>query len=462
MPNQNLNTTLDEKTLWKAVLAELQLVVSPTNYSTWLKPTLAQSLEKNKLIIVCQNPYTKDRLTKLMPLIQEAVNRIGRDEYEVKFVIGDTSPKKDGQVEMGPLFSQTPKASKESVARSGLFPKYTFDNYIMGKNNQLAFAIATAVAQTPGTVYNPVFFYSGVGLGKTHLTQAIGNKIMQDHPELKIIYCTGEDFTNEMIDAIRAKGSAKNMTAEFRDKYRKADVLLIDDIQFIAGKEGTQEEFFHTFNALYMKQKQIIITSDRPPRDFKNIEDRITSRFSSGIIADIQAPDYDTRMAILKNKRDQTKGNISDEVLEFIAQKVSTNIRELEGAYLQVLTKGNAKTGGVTLETAAETLGQTLKEEKQKPINVNQIIKAVCNYYSVKSVDLKGERRTKDIVLPRQVAMYLIKDLTGTPLITIGELLGGRDHTTIIHGVRKIEVEVGAVVKTRQDISNIKQLINTL
>ncbi len=453
-----MSTTLDAKTLWKAVLAELQLVVSPINYKTWLENTKAEKLTKSSLEIICPTLYTKDRLQKLLPLIQEAVDRIGTGMYEITFVIGETQPKKVS-TEMGPLFAQTQanSATKEIQTKAGLSPRYTFENFVTGKNNQLAVAIANAVSQNPGTVYNPVFFYSGVGLGKTHLMQAIGNEIFRKKPASKIIYITSEDFTNELVYAIQ---HGRNFSAAFREKFRKADVLLIDDIQFIAGKESTQEEFFHTFNALYMTQKQIVVTSDRPPKDFTNIEERITSRFGSGIISDIQPPDYDTRVAILRNKRDQNKDAIPNDILAFIAEKVSTNIRELEGAYLQVLTEGKSNGDGFTLESAAKALHESIREDKQKQVNVQQILKAVCNYYSVKSADLKGERRTKGLVLPRQVAMYLIKDLTGTPLMTIGELLGGRDHTTIIHGVRKIGGEVVEMGKTRQDVTNIRQIIN--
>lgn len=463
MSAQNTQTILDAKTLWKAVLAELQLVVSPINYKTWLENTKAEKLNDEMLEIIVPTPYARDRLTKLLPLIQESVNRIGQNTSKVTFIIGETQQKKTPErTEMGPLFtaiSET-KPSKDLAQRVGLSPKYTFETFVTGNNNQLAVAIATAVAQSPGTVYNPVFFYGGVGLGKTHLMQAIGNEILKKRSDLKIVYCTGEAFTNELITAIQSgKGRGNNMTAEFREKFRKADVLLIDDIQFIAGKESTQEEFFHTFNALYMAQKQIVVTSDRPPKDFNNLEARITSRFGSGIIADVQSPDIDTRIAILRKKRDATGDAIPNNVLDFIAEKISSNIRELEGAYLQVLTYSKALGGSITIETAAKALGQSIREEKQKPVNINNIIKAVCNYYSVRTTDLKGERRTKDLVVPRQVAMYLIKDMTGTPLLTIGELLGGRDHTTIMHGVRKIENEVEEMGKTKQDILNIKQII---
>lgn len=462
-------TNLDAKTLWKAVLAETEVELSPNNYKTWLAPTKAENLTKNSLDIICPTNFTKERLsTKLFPLLTECVNRHGKGVFKLNFIIRDPSADKqtkNGAV--GPLFSQTQESkkqlSRDIQARAGLFVKFTFENYLKGKNNQLAFAIAAAVADNPGKTYNPFFLYSGVGLGKTHLMQAIGNEILTIKPDLKVLYCTGEDFTNELIDAIQSgKGRGRNATNEFRDKFRKVDVLLIDDIQFIIGKETTQEEFFHTFNALYMAQKQLVITSDRPPKDFATLEERITSRFGSGIIADIQPPDFDMRTAILRAKRDLNNDAVSNDVIEFIAEKINTNIRELEGAYLQVLTHAKTKMLEITVNTAATALGQSIREERLRPVNLNQILKAVCNYYSVKAVDIKGERRTKDLVVPRQVAMYLIKELTGAPLMTIGEFLGGRDHTTIIHGTRKVEGEAASPGKTRQDITNIKQMIYSL
>ena len=316
------------------------------------------------------------------------------------------------------------------------------------------------MAERPGEIYNPVFIYSGVGLGKTHLMQAIGNFILKNKPGMKVIYTTGESFTNEMIDAIQSgKGKGRYASNDFRNKYRKADVFLIDDVQFIAGKDATQEEFFHTFNALYLAQKQIVITSDKPPKDFTNLEERISSRFNSGIIVDMQTPDVETRIAILRARRDKDGDTISNEVINIIAETVTTNIRELEGAYLRLLSVAKATGTDVTPDTALLTLGQTIKERNKKPVNMNEILNAVCNYYSIKSADLKGKKRTKELVLPRQVVMFLIKDLTNTPYMTIGDFLGGRDHTTVMHGVDKIGEEVRTKQTIREDIVNVKQML---
>ncbi len=464
MPENNMQ---DIKDFWKAVLAELQIKADPLSYKTALAKLKVANLTETSIDILCNTDfYRKDLQKRFGKQIEGAVNKIAGTEFFVNYEIDKSPVTFDPRTvpnSSAPLF--TPQQSpdeifKERSKKAGLSPKFTFENYIQGNNNQLAYAIAMAVAEKPGEVYNPVFFYSGVGLGKTHLMQAIGNRILQRTPSVKIVYTTGEAFTNELIESIQGgKRGGRYTSNEFRDKFRKADVLLIDDIQFIAGKESTQEEFFHTFNALYMTQKQIIITSDRPPKDFINIAERITSRFNSGIIADIQTPDYETKVAILRSKRDKNNDPITNEAISVIAEKVSTNIRELEGAYLRVLT--NATTTGREIDevTVLEILGQTIKDDIKKPVNMNSVLKAVCNYYSVKSADLKGSRRTKELVIPRQVAMYLIKELTETPYMSIGEFLGGRDHTTIMHGVEKISGEVSHTAKTKQDVINVKQMI---
>jgi chromosomal replication initiator protein len=330
----------------------------------------------------------------------------------------------------------------------------------MGSNNRLAFSIAQAVAENPGRVYNPFFIYSGVGLGKTHLMQAIGNKVLEKDPKKKVLYCTSETFTNELIDILRGR-KPNQTTTKFREKYRHVDVLIIDDIQFLAGKESTQEEFFHTFNALYMSQKQIVIASDRPPRDFKNIEERITSRFGSGIIADIQRPDLETRIAILRNIREIEKQDVSDEALNFVAQVMDTNIRELEGAYRSVWTFALNRPGQKIDENLArEALGQMVKASRLKPVNLNQILKVVSTYFGVTMTDVKGKRRTKELVIPRHIAMYLMYEMTQTPYMSIGEFLGGRDHTTVMHGVDKVGDEVKFDAKVKQNVENIKQIIS--
>jgi len=451
------------KEFWKKVLSEVGGTSDPTAFEGFVRSAIPQKLTENELYITCKSGFMRGQLEKNASVIKKAIKKVSGKEYEIKISVQGTE-KNEKNIDLpGSLFT-APKdpnvVLREKQSKAGLYPKYTFETYVMGKNNQLAYAVATTVAERPGEAYNPVFLYSGVGLGKTHLIQAIGNKILEKKPGTKVVYITGESFTNELIESIQSgKGKGRYTSNEFRQKFRKADVFLIDDIQFIIGRGTTTEEFFHTYNALYMAQKQIIITSDRPPKDFNALENRITSRFSSGIIVDIQPPDLEMRTAILRRKRDENHDPVPNDVIDLIAETVDTNVRELEGAYLRVLTDAKTSNFDITKETAAKTLGQSIKEKEVRPVNMNQILRAVCTYYSVKSNDIKGKRRTKELVLPRQVAMYLIKDLTKTPLMSIGEFLGGRDHTTIIYGVEKVEKESAYLGKLRQDISNVKQII---
>ncbi len=459
-----MSNNKDPKDFWKKVLAEIQLEVTPMVFGSVMTRVSIEKVDEKELDIQCSDEFIKKGVEKkYFEIIQEAVNRINKSDLPIKFSVKPqtahvpTSEKKDS---LGPLFQQQDpdEAAKEKAIRSGLSPKFTFENYITGKSNQLAYAIATAVAERPGEAYNPVFIYSGVGLGKTHLVHAIGNKILQTKPGAKILYTTGENFTNDLVDAIQSgKGKGRYTSNEFRNKYRKTDVWIVDDIQFIAKKEATQEEFFHTYNALFMAQKQIIITSDKPPKDFMNIEERITSRFNSGIIVDIQPPDIETRMAILRKRRDSNGDPVSNEVIDYIAEVVATNIRELEGAYVQALAQVDGKE--LTVEIVARVLGKTVREKAKKNVNMNQILNAVCTYYAIKSSEIKGKKRNKELVLPRQVVMYLIKDMTNTPFMSIGDFLGGRDHTTIMYGVEKISKEIEVQTKLRQDVSNVKQSV---
>ncbi len=461
---------LSPKEFWKAVLGEIELELSPNSvvFKSLLGRTWVEDITENEVNLVCEDEFVKKNIEKRHhDLLTKTISKIAKKQLALHITVKRNAEAREPRIQnemLGPLFQQERDASvllREKQTKSNLSPRFTFNNYVMGKNNNLAYAIATAVAERPGELYNPVFLYSGVGLGKTHLLQAIGNQIIKNKPGTKVIYVTGEDFTNELIEAIQSGkgGKGKYATNDFRNKFRKADVFLIDDVQFVIGREATQEEFFHTFNALYMNQKQIVITSDRPPKDFTNLEERVTSRFASGIIADIQPPDMEMRVAILRARRDEDKDNMPNEVIDFIAEKITSNVRELEGAYLQVLTYIKAKGKALNVETAAEALGQSIRDKTQRNVNINEILKAVCVYYSVKAADLKGERRVKELVIPRQIAMYLMKEITNTPYMTIGSFLGGRDHTTIMYGVEKISAEVKQLDKTKQDIINLKQLV---
>lgn len=452
--------------LWKKVLGILQTELNPMMYNTWVVKATPQNLTDKEIDLIVELDYAKKQLQKYLSLIEDAFSRVHKEKLKVNILVGtkkEVLELDDEKDTLGPLFEPAKATlslpSTEKIRASGLSPKFRFDNFIIGNSNQLAFAIAQAIAEKPGESYNPFFLYSGVGLGKTHLMQAIGNKIMENYPKLNVVYTTGEAFMNELIEAIQSGNRGKYASNEFRNKFRKTDVLLIDDVQFIIGREATQLEFFHTFNTLYMAGKQIILTSDRPPKDFTNLEKRITSRFGSGIIADIQNPDADLRTAILRTKRDYNKDDIPNDVIDFIAKNVESNIRELEGAYLQVLTTVRTSGRKATIETAEQILGKNIHVGRKQLVTPMQILKAVGKYYSIRIPDLKGKRRTKEIVIPRQVAMYLIRELTDAPLINIGEHLGGRDHTTIMHGIKRVEDEMQEMGKVRQDVVNVRQLI---
>lgn len=476
--------TDQENSLWIRLSSELELTGNPSVYKMYSQRMGVRLDGKHKEIeILCPDGHAVSVIEKAFrKIVEDFIKKHEPNLKKVVFSVGKvenrTSEEGKGREKTNaepnaPLFSQTdteqikpqktPYTANGGFAEAngtGLSPKYVFENYLMGANNQLAYAVAKAVAERPGEAYNPLFIHSGVGLGKTHLMQAIGNKILADKPNLKVVYCTGENFTNQLVEALQmSKGRGQYTMNKFREKYRAADVLLIDDVQFIAGRESTQEEFFHTFNALYMNQKQIVLTSDRPPKDFTDLEDRIKSRFGSGMIVDIQPPDLDMRIAILRSKRDEAGDPIPNSAIDYIAMVVKTNIRELIGAYIQISAAAKSKGADVTKEFVAQELNHRIPEASKKPVNLNQILRAVCAYYSVKMDDIKGAKRTKELVIPRHVAMYLIYDLTKTPYMTIAQVFGGRDHTSILHGIKKVEEEFKTSAKTRQDIENILQTV---
>ncbi len=457
-----MSQQLDEQKLWKAVLAEMQTNFSGLNYDMYLSRLTLDKITDNIAYVVCPDSNTKKRAeTYYKPFLQDSINKIGKGTYDFDFRVGSVHKKLGPEDYKGTIFEKAVGNKTDRTVRNGLNPHYTIETYITGNTNHLAYAIASAIIQEPGSKYNPYFLYAGVGLGKTHLIQAIGNKILEKNPDANVIYCSGEKFSNELIEAIQhgKGGKGKYSSDTFRTKYRSADLLIIDDIQFIAGKESTQEEFFHTFNELYNNQKQIVLASDRPPEEFSNIEERITSRFKSGMMADIQPPDYELRTAILRAKRDQEGDKVPNEILDFIAEKVNTNIRELEAAYLQVVTSSKASNEELTIENAKRTLSNIIKTEDKGPVSLNSILKAVCDHYSLKHADLRGKRRTKEIVIPRQIAMYLMYDMTNTPFMSIGEFLGGRDHTTIMHGYEKVKVDIESSTSLRSDVIKIKQTL---
>jgi len=447
---------MSNESLWQSILKELEPGVSASFYKAFLSRTKLLRFDDHLLEVECASDQAKDQIEKryLKDIRAQAAKIVG---FEVSVVLIVSQPLLSKPTKPAPLLDEIAKTqSSEQTYYSNLSPRYTFDNFVVGSNNRLAVAVARAITDNPGTVYNPFFLYSGVGLGKTHLMQAVGNEILKNKKGSKVFYITGESFTNELVEAIQNSKRQYNAVAKFRDKYRNVDALLIDDIQFIAGRETTQEEFFHTFNALYLNRKQIIMTSDRPPKDISKLEERLSSRFLSGMTADMQAPDLDMRVAILRKKRDALGLPLANEIVDFVAERVVSNIRELEGTLLQVAARAQTADTPIGISQAAETLGQA-QAERAKGYSIPEIIKAVATYYSVRTTDLKGPRRQKEIVWPRQIAMYLIYNLTKTPLQTIGQLFGGRDHSTVIHSNDKITAELKSNTKLNQDIINIKQ-----
>lgn len=446
---------MDHTKIWKVVLAELEIDSDISHFKTIFKHSNSVSFKDSVFEFYVPSDYAKGIVeAKYLTKITDIVSRITNEKVVLKIHIKTPVDKRNNDIND---FSDTPifqNVSRPLIAKTeGIFPQFTFDKYIVGSHNRLAHAVAMSVTENPGTSYNPFFLYSQVGLGKTHLVQAMGNQIHTKFPELKIVYVSGEQFMNELLDAIRGKN---NKGKEFRDKYRTVDVLIIDDVQFLAGKEATQEEFFHTFNALHMSNKQIILTSDRPPKDIKQLEDRLSSRFASGMIADISAPNVETRIAILQTKNEQMAVDAEQEVIQKIAEHVDSNVRELEGSFLQVVTFARANGKPISVELVNEVL-KGIKQEKSSATSVNDVVKAVSNYYDIKISDIKGSRRQKHVAHARQVCMYMLREVTKTPFETIGDILGGRDHSTVMHGVNKINEKTSSNNMLKTDIKNIEK-----
>ncbi len=360
----------------------------------------------------------------------------------------------DPTTDQSGTFFQEPNDYDAQALKHGLNPRYVFDRYIVGSSNRMAAAAGRSVAENPGNSYNPLFIYGGVGLGKTHLLHAIGHEALRLRSYLKVLYVSSEKFTNELVNCIQS-----NRMEEFRARYRSIDILMIDDIQFIAGKESTQEEFFHTFNTLVEANKQVVISSDRTPKSMMTLEDRLRSRFEGGLISDVSLPDYEMRLAILRGKAEHQPAPISADVMEFIAHKVPSNIRELEGALIRVVAFGFLNKMPITVELAAQALSDALQNSRKKLVTKERIIEAVSNFYNVEMKELQGRSRSADIVLPRQVAMYIIREQTDHSLVEIGQSLGGRDHTTVMHGLEKIEAAIENNSQLRQQINHIIQSV---
>jgi chromosomal replication initiator protein len=447
------------KQIWQAALGNLELSLSKANFTTWFKNTSAVEQNDNKITIGVPNAFTKEWLVnKYHQEILRAIRSVNPEIKQVDYQItGSSSRKPAPSLQTSSLpRSAAPKfpEPRKTILNSGLNPCYTFQNFIVGANNELAAAAAQAVTKNPGKAYNPLFIYGGVGLGKTHLLQAIGNEFLKNSPPCRVLYVTTEKFTNEFIQAVR-----DNKGAGFKNLYRGVDVLLIDDIQFLAGKEQTQEEFFHTFNTLHQTNKQIALSSDRLPKEIPAIEERLVSRFEWGMIADVQPPDFETRLAILRSKAKERVYEVDPSVLEYIAQTVESNIRELEGSLNRLMVYCQLNNIRPSLEKVKDILSNIIFIPKKRIVSAKKIMEIVAEFYNVLVDDLIKQSRKKEYVFPRQVAMFIIRKELETSLPMIGEIFGGRDHTTVIHAVDKIQKLAKEKESLKQEISLITNRI---
>ena len=437
----------------EAVRMEREL--SDVAYNTWIAPLQVFKVESNvvTVLIPSYQIHSLDYISKKFKFdFKVAVSEMMDSEYDIEFILENEKLKKEQVVETSPVYNLNYENAK-------LNPKYTFETFVVGGNNKFAHSASLAVAESPGITYNPLFLYGGPGLGKTHLMQAIGNFILDEDPDTKVLYVSSEDFTNEVIESIRSGNAAK--MSKLRDKYRTVDVLMVDDVQFIIGKESTQEEFFHTFNALYSQGKQIILSSDRPPKEMETLEERFRSRFECGIKADIQSPDFETRMAILQKKAElETYAkDIDIEIIKYIATNIKSNIRELEGAFNKVIAFSKLNKAELSLSLAEEAIKDMIYPDKPKEITPSLIINVVAEHFGVSIDDIVSKKRNKEIALPRQVYMYLCRELTDISLDSIGSNVGGRDHTTVMHGVDKIKEDINNNEELRNKITIIRKKI---
>jgi len=429
MPPQSISPQL----LWQETLEKLKNELSKPSFETWLSSTRLLHIDGDTLIISVPNEFAKDWLeSRYAPLIRSSVQSVLGHSVSLRFII----PSPEG-IYAEDLILSTPNSPvafiQDEQIPNSLNTKYTFDTFVIGNSNRFAHAASLAVAESPAKSYNPLFIYGGVGLGKTHLMHAIGHHVLQRSPSTKVLYVSSEKFTNELIDSIRDENSI-----EFRNHYRNVDILLIDDIQFLAGKERTQEEFFHTFNALHEANKQIIISSDRPPKEIPTLEDRLRSRFEWGLITDIQAPDLETRIAILRKKAKLENLQVPNEVMVYIADKIHSNIRELEGALIRVMAFASLSSLPINNEVAVEALKDIIPANSTKQITIEIIQQSVAGYFHLSPSEFKAKKRTRAVAFPRQIAMYLSRQLTDSSLPKIGDEFGGRDHTTVMHAHDKI------------------------
>jgi chromosomal replication initiator protein len=446
---------------WPEVLEKIKEneEITDVAFRTFVEPFEVVSVKDNKVYIVVPTEqigvdFFSRRYKEFVTI---AIGDVLGVIYEIVFI---SSEDKNNLLNMEETESQPSKKHVPNILfeQANLVPNYTFDTFVVGNNNKLAHAASLAVAESPGETYNPLFIYGGVGLGKTHLMYSIGHYVLEQNPQKKVLYVSSEVFTNEVIEAVRS-GNASSMS-KVRDKYRTVDMLLIDDIQFIIGKDTTQEEFFHTFNALQQQRKAIVLTSDRPPKEMETLEERFRSRFEMGLMVDIQTPDYETRMAILRKKAESEHYEIADWILQYIAENVKSNIRELEGALNKLHFSVNIEKKDITIEYVKNELQSIIRPEESKAITPELIIDVVCEHFHITNEQITSTSRSNDVAKPRQIAMYLCNSMTSTSQITIGKLLGGRDHSTVIHGIKTMTREYENNENTKNTIDTIRKKIN--
>ncbi|SCY62964.1 chromosomal replication initiator protein DnaA [Alkaliphilus peptidifermentans] len=432
--------------VWERTLDLIKTELTEVSFNTWIKTIEPISLEEKHIVLGVPNDFTRGILnTRYITLLSNALKQVTSKKFEIEFVVPSEetikNPKKDQH--------KNSKTQLEILTSTTLNPKYTFDTFVIGNSNRFAHAASVAVAEAPAKAYNPLFIYGGVGLGKTHLMHAIGHYILENNPKSKVAYVSSETFTNELINSIR-----DDRNVEFRNRYRNVDVLLVDDIQFIAGKERTQEEFFHTFNALHESNKQIIISSDRPPKEIPTLEDRLRSRFEWGLITDIQPPDFETRIAILRKKAQMEDIEVPNDVTIYIAKKIQANIRELEGALIRIVAYSSLTNSEISVDLASEALKEIFSS-KPKQLNIATIKDVISKKFNIKLEDIDSKKRTRAIAYPRQIAMYITRELTDLSLPKIGEEFGGRDHTTVMHAHDKVLNDIKTDQNFKERIEDI-------
>lgn len=444
---------MDPEKTWQKVLNIIKEETSAANFKTWFSQTQLKSIDEEKLVLVVHSAFIKQQLaSRYSELIQDSLKKVLDKSLIIEYIVDPSIVSKglpQTEEEYSPF--ENPKSQPISKVVTNLNPKYSINNFVVGLTNNLAFAAAQAVVANPGTTYNPLFIYGPSGVGKTHLMQAIGNAIVEKKPQTKLLYITSERFINDFVDAIQTK-----RTTQFRDKYRNIDLLLIDDIQFISGKDSTQEEFFHTFNELYSNNSQIILTSDRTPTEMQRLESRLLSRFQGGLMVDIQLPDFDTRVAILKAKLAERGESLPEEYLKIIAENTESSTRELEGKLILVLQSIKYSPGPHSEETITKLLG---KPTSGNNFDQKKVLSTINQYFNTKMSDLIGPRRQKELVLPRQIAMFILYEDCKLPMEKIGEILGGRDHTTILHGIDKIRQAITRDREVQRLVIEVKQAI---